>query len=362
MSMTANHAKTFVVAEAGVNHNGSIALARELIDAAVAAGADAVKFQSFVASSIVTADAHKAEYQISNTGSNESQFEMLQKLELSQPQQRELFDYCNRRKIQFLSTPFDFESLNFLSTGLGLTTIKVGSGELTNSPFLLEVARSAKKIILSTGMSTIDDVAQALGVIAFGMTSPNDEPSQNSFATALKTSGGKTAISNNVTLLHCTTDYPTQPRDINLKAMLTLQEKFDCQVGFSDHSVGIHLAVAAVGLGAKVIEKHLTMDRQLPGPDHKASIEPSEFKSMVDHIRDVEQALGSGQKIPTQVEAQNQKIARRSLVAGKPIKAGELFTAENVVIKRPGTGRAPIDYWSLIGTKATRDIAENEII
>jgi len=353
--------KTFLIAEAGVNHNGSIELAKKLIDAAVMAGADAVKFQSFVASSIVTAGASKAEYQITNTGSKESQLEMLKKLELSHSQQRELHQYCQRSGIQFLSTPFDTASLNFLTSDLGLETIKVGSGELTNAPFLFEVARLAKNIILSTGMSTLDEVADALGVIAFVMTDSKN-PSVSSFKSALASSEGRKAVTSKVTLLHCTTDYPTVPSDVNLQAMLTLREKFDCQVGFSDHSVGIHLAVAAVAMGATVIEKHLTIDRDLPGPDHKASLEPSEFKNLVDQVRDLENAFGDGIKRPTEVELKNKKIARRSLVALKAIKTGDVFTSENISIKRPGTGRSPFEYWSLLGTKATSDIAENDLI
>ena len=355
------HHKTFLIAEAGVNHNGSIELAKKLIDAAVMAGADAVKFQSFVASSIVTAGASKTEYQITNTGSQESQLEMLKKLELSHTQQRELHQYCQRSGIQFLSTPFDTASLNFLTADLGLETIKVGSGELTNAPFLFEVARLAKNIILSTGMSTIDEVADALGVIAFVMTDSKN-PSVSSFKSALASSEGRKAVTSKVTLLHCTTDYPTVPSDVNLQAMSTLREKFDCQVGFSDHSVGIHLAVAAVAMGATVIEKHLTIDRDLPGPDHKASLEPNEFKNLVEQVRDLENAFGDGIKRPTEVELKNKKIARRSLVALKAIKTGDVFTSENVTIKRPGTGRSPFEYWSLLGTKATSDIAENEVI
>ncbi|MFM9071650.1 MAG: N-acetylneuraminate synthase family protein, partial [Acidimicrobiaceae bacterium] len=267
--------KAFIIAEAGVNHNGSIELARELVDAAISTGANAVKFQSFVASAIVTAEASKAEYQIANTGSSESQLKMLQSLELSQHQQRELYEYCQSRGIQFLSTPFDSASLEFLTKNLGLKTIKIGSGELTNAPFLLEVAQCADKIILSTGMSTIDEVSEALGVIAFGMTTQKDiAPSRTSITAAFESAEGKKAISERVTLLHCTTDYPTKPVDVNLNAMLTLGHKFNCQIGFSDHSVGVHLAVAAVAMGATIIEKHLTTSRALPGPDHQASLEP----------------------------------------------------------------------------------------
>ena len=353
--------KTFIIAEAGVNHNGSIEMAKKLIDAAVDAGADAVKFQSFVATSIVTDLADKADYQIASTGSDESQLAMLKKLELSQAQQLQLFEYCKSHQIQFLSTPFDLESLNFLANRLQLETIKIGSGELTNAPFLLQVAQSAKQIILSTGMSTLSEVADALGVFAFAFTSTGS-PSSGAFAEALKNAKGKNEISSRVTLLHCTTDYPTLPDDVNLRAMLTLRDEFGCRVGFSDHSVGIHLAVGAVALGARVIEKHLTLDRNLPGPDHKASLEPIEFKNLVSQIRDFERALGNFEKRPTSTESQNKKIARRSLVASKQIKTGEIFTSENITIKRPGTGRSPFEYWSILGTKATRDFAENDLI
>ncbi len=355
--------RTFIIAEAGVNHNGSISFARELIDAAVSAGADAVKFQSFIATSIVTANANKAKYQIINTGTNESQLEMLQKLELTHLQQHELFDYCQSRNIKFLSTPFDFDSLKFLTTELGLETIKVGSGELTNAPFVYEVARSTKKIILSTGMSTIEEIASTLGVIAFAMTDDsNQTPTSDSIVAALASPEGRSAIESRVTLLHCTTDYPTKPTDANLNAMLTLRDKFGCQVGYSDHSVGVHLAVAAVAMGATIIEKHFTTNRDLPGPDHRASLEPGEFKTLVDQIREVEHALGNGEKKPTMVEVENKKIARRSLVAARAIKSGEVFTKDNVAVKRPGTGRSPFEYWALLGTKSIRDIAENEII
>lgn len=355
--------KTLIIAEAGVNHNGSIELAHELVDAAVSAGADAVKFQSFIAASIVTAKATKADYQITNTGTNESQLEMLQKLELTHPQQRKLFDYCQSRGIQFLSTPFDLASLKFLTTDLGLKTIKVGSGELTNAPFLYEVARSTKKIILSTGMSTITEVADTLGVIAFAMTTDsNQTPTPISIVAALASPEGRLAIESRVALLHCTTDYPTKPSDVNLNAMSTLRDQFGCQVGFSDHSVGVHLAVAAVAMGATIIEKHLTTNRELPGPDHVTSLEPDEFKTLVRQIREVENALGSGEKNPTAVEMETKRIVGRSLVASCSIKTGEIFTTDNLVIKRPGTGRSPFEYWALLGTKSTRDIAENEII
>lgn len=363
MNLMTQSKKTFIIAEAGVNHNGSMELAHQLVDAAISAGADAVKFQSFIASAIVTADANKAEYQIVNTGSSESQLKMLQSLELSQQQQRELYDYCQSRGIQFLSTPFDSVSLNFLTNNLGLKTIKVGSGELTNAPFLLEVAKSADKIILSTGMSTIDEVAEALSVIAFAMTTQaTANPSRTSLTSAFESSEGKKAVSERVTLLHCTTDYPTKPVDVNLRAILTLGNKFNCPIGFSDHSVGVHLAVAAVAMGATIIEKHLTTSRALPGPDHQASLEPNEFKMLVSQIRELEEAFGNGEKVPTEVEIQNKKIARRSIVSAKQIKIGDVFTKDNIVIKRPGTGRPPIEYWSLLNTKATRDIAENEII
>ncbi|GBL19960.1 N,N'-diacetyllegionaminic acid synthase [Acidimicrobiaceae bacterium] len=358
-----NSPNTFIIAEAGVNHNGSIDLARSLIDAAVVAKADAVKFQSFVASSIVTTSARKAEYQIAQTGGQESQLEMLQRLELSHAQQRELFDYCKKSGIEFLSTPFDSESLKFLVSDLKLSTIKVGSGELTNAPFLLEVARCTDKLILSTGMSTIDEIELALGVVAFGMSAnKTSEPSTDACKKALVNDAGRQALRQRVTLLHCTTDYPTSPADINLRAMLTLSEKFNCQVGLSDHSIGTHIAVGAVAMGATIIEKHLTTSRDLAGPDHKASLEPDEFKKLVANIRDIEIAFGSAEKTPTANETKNQQVARRSIVASKAIKSGEVFTTENIVVKRPGTGQSPFKYWDLLGTKSTRDIAANELI
>lgn len=358
-----NSPNTFIIAEAGVNHNGSIDLARSLIDAAVVAKADAVKFQSFVASSIVTTSARKAEYQIAQTGGQESQLEMLQRLELSHAQQRELFNYCKKSGIEFLSTPFDSESLKFLVSDLKLSTIKVGSGELTNAPFLLEVARCTDKLILSTGMSTIDEIELALGVVAFGMSAnKTSEPSTDACKKALVNDAGRQALRQRVTLLHCTTDYPTSPADINLRAMLTLSEKFNCQVGLSDHSIGTHIAVGAVAMGATIIEKHLTTSRDLAGPDHKASLEPDEFKKLVANIRDIEIAFGSAEKTPTANETKNQQVARRSIVASKAIKSGEVFTTENIVVKRPGTGQSPFKYWDLLGTKSTRDIAANELI
>ncbi len=358
-----NTTNTFIIAEAGVNHNGSMDLARSLVDAAVAAKADAVKFQSFIATSIVTENAKKADYQIVQTGGQESQLEMLQRLELSQSQQHELFKYCRTRDIAFLSTPFDIQSLKFLVDDIGLSLIKVGSGELTNAPFLLEVARSAKQIILSTGMSTIDEIELALGVIAFGLSCEKTlKPTTNACSKALASDAGKKAINQCVTLLHCTTDYPTSPLDVNLQAMRTLREKFNCQVGLSDHSVGTHISVGAVAMGATVIEKHLTTSRNLEGPDHKASLEPQEFKILVENIRDIEKALGSSEKNPTATEIKNRQVARRSIVASRRIKSGETFTTENIVVKRPGTGQSPFKYWDLLGTKSQRDIAENELI
>jgi len=356
-----NPEPTFVIAEAGVNHNGSVGLAKALIDSAVAAGADAVKFQSFVTENLVTNDAERAQYQIANTGNSESQYQMLKRLELSHPQQRELFDYCTSKRIQFLSTPFDDESLKFLVQDLGLETIKVGSGELTNAPFLHQVASTAKHLILSTGMSTESEIRSALGVVAHAFTS-KQPPSIEQFERSFDSEAGKRAITSRVTLLHCTTEYPAAPEEINLRAMQTMGERFECRIGFSDHSAGIHLAVAAVALGAKVIEKHLTTSRDLPGPDHRASLEPVEFKRLVADIRELEKALGDSIKKPTASETKNLSVARRSLVAARAIKAGEPFTVENIAVKRPGSGRSPFEYWSILGTRSPRDISKNEII
>jgi len=323
----------FIIAEAGVNHNGDIRLAHKLVDAAKEAGADAVKFQTFKAENVVSKLADKAEYQKETTNSKESQYEMIKKLELSFEDFVKIKDYCDKKDIIFLSTPFDYESVGFLESLVPL--YKIGSGEITNLPFLEYVAKKGKPMILSTGMSTLGEVEEAVKTI-INVTS-----------------------SLPLTLLHCVSNYPAKYEDVNLKAMLTLKEVFELPVGYSDHTLGIEIAIAAVALGAKVIEKHFTLDRGLPGPDHKASLEPDELKKMVKAIRNVEKALGSGIKKPAQSELKVMKVARRSLVAARDIRAGEVIKESDILIKRPGTGILPKFKEIIIGMRLTRDVKKD---
>lgn len=352
----------FIIAEAGVNHNGSLDLAKQLVDAAAGAGADAVKFQTFRASTLVTADAQKAAYQKITSGADESQFEMLKRLELDANAHFQLVDHCKERGIQFLSTPFDLDSIDLLVSTLDVPLLKISSGDLTNAPLLHKSARTAKPIILSTGMATLGDVEAALGVLAHGYVCRDLKPGEVAFRAAFASSEGQHALRDNVTLLHCTTEYPAPFDAVNLKAMQTLSTAFGVHVGFSDHTVGITVPIAAVALGATVIEKHFTLDRNLPGPDHKASLEPDQLKAMVTAIRQVELSLGSGRKFPASCELGNLEVARKSLVAAGPIKLGELFTEQNLTIKRPAGGISPIRYWDQLGTAAKRDFAADEVI
>ena len=353
----------YIIAEAGVNHNGSPELARALIDAAAEAGADAVKFQSFRADDLVSRAAPRAKYQADNVGGDETQHEMLRKLELSFDQQREIARHAKEAEISFLSTPFDPVSLEFLVRDLGLKRIKIGSGDLTNAPLLLGAARASVDVILSSGMASLEETLMALGVLAFGYTAGrNDSPSLTAFARARDAKDAREVITEHVTLLHCTSEYPAPPADVNLRAMDALREATGLRVGFSDHTEGIAIPMAAVARGAAVIEKHFTLDRSMNGPDHRASIEPGELKQLVRGIRDVEQALGTGIKAPMAGEMSTRAVARRSLIAGAPIRAGERFTPENLHVKRPGTGVAPILYWEYLGRVATRDYARDELI
>lgn len=330
-----NH--TLIIAEAGVNHNGSIKMAKQLIDAAAVAGVNYVKFQTFKAEKLVTKDAKQAEYQQRNAA-DDSQYTMLKKLELSEAQHEELITYCMQKGVRFLSTAFDLESIEYLhSLNLGLW--KIPSGEITNYPYLKKIAQYGEPVIMSTGMCSMGDVEQALNVLLKnGLTKEQ------------------------VTLLHCNTEYPTPMQDVNLKAMLQLRDNFGVKVGYSDHTKGIEVPIAAVALGADVIEKHFTLDRTLPGPDHKASLEPNELKAMVDAIRNIEQALGDGQKHVSASEERNMAIARKSIVATKDIKKGEFLTEDNLTTKRPGSGISPMRWEEVIGTKAIRDFAEDELI
>lgn len=350
-----------VIAEAGVNHNGRLDLALDLVDAAADAGADMVKFQTFRADQLVTAEAAKADYQLRNAGGSNSQLDMLKALELDDEAHRRILARCQARNITFLSTPFDMGSVGLLVEGLGLNLLKIGSGDLTNAPILLDIARRGCQLILSTGMATIDEVEEALGVLAFGYCG-HLEPSRSAFRKAFASVEGRKALSQNVTLLHCTSDYPANPDEINLRAMDALSEAFGLPVGFSDHSDGIAIAIAATARGAVMIEKHMTLDRSLPGPDHLASIEPKEFAEMVSGIRLVETALGDGVKRPMPSEMKTIEVARKSLVARQRIRAGETFSATNLGVKRPGLGLEPILYWDFIDKIATRDYNPDEQI
>ena len=329
---------TLIIAEAGVNHNGDIGLAKQLIDAAAQAGADLVKFQTFNADRQVTRNAKKAAYQTQTSGSNESQHEMLRLLELTEEMHRELIAHCDARNIGFFSTGFDIESINLLLS-LGQDHFKIPSGEITNLPYLRHVGQLGKTVILSTGMATLGEIEAALDVLEQAGT-------------------GRPKI----TVLHCTTEYPTPMNEVNLRAMQSIYSAFGVAVGYSDHTQGIEVAIAAVGMGATVIEKHFTLDRSLPGPDHKASLEPRELKSMVAAIRNIEVALGDGIKRLTPSEARNKPVVRKSLVASQAIKAGEVFCVHNITTKRPGTGISPMHLDEVMGRNAPRDFSADELI
>jgi len=354
--------RIYIIAEAGVNHNGSMDMARQLIDAAAAARVDAVKFQTFRAEALVSESAPKAEYQKAVTNAKESQLEMLRKLELDETAHRDLANYCRLRGMQFLSTPFDEESVEMLAERINVPLLKIPSGEITNGPLLVKAAQTKKPIILSTGMSTLSEIRTALGVLAFGYTRRDELPSLAGFRNAYQSKTGQRALKTNITLLHCTTEYPAPLIDVNLRAMETMRETFGLPVGLSDHTQGIAISIAAAALGASVIEKHFTLDRNLQGPDHKASIEPDELRRMVQSVREVEVALGSEKKGPVQGELKNLAIARRSLVAIQDISQGEVFTINNLGCKRPGTGTSPLQYWYMLGKKSDKDYRKDEMI
>lgn len=354
--------RVYIIAEAGVNHNGSIEMAKKLVDAAAEAGADAVKFQTFKADKLVSKAAAKADYQIANTGVQESQYEMIKRLELSEEAHEILIKHCQTRGIEFLSTPFDIDSLKLLIQHFKLPRVKMPSGEITNAPLLLESAATGKPIIISTGMSDLTDIRQALSVLAFGYTQPKSTPNLQAFEAAFNSDAGKKALKNNVTLLHCTTEYPAPFEDVNLRAMKTMSDTFDLPTGYSDHTPGIAVPIAAVALGAVLIEKHFTLDRNLPGPDHKASLEPDELKMMVRSIREVELSLGSSIKQPAPSEIKNRHVARKSLIAAKSIKKGEKFSSDNLSIKRPGNGVSPMEYWDYLEKSSSQDYSEEDMI
>lgn len=354
------NSRVYIIAEAGVNHNGSLDLAKKLVDVAADAGANAVKFQTFKADKLVSRIAPKAEYQIENTDASESQFEMIRKLELDEAAHATLVLHCNSKNIEFLSTPFDLESLGMLVQKFDLSRIKIPSGDITNAPLLLEAACTGKPVILSTGMSTLGEIEMALAVLAFGFTETGEPPSLAAFEKAYGSTEGRKALQDKVTLLHCTTEYPAPLVDVNLLAMTTLQRAFGLPVGYSDHTQGIAIPVSAVALGALIIEKHFTLDRNLPGPDHKASLEPDELKQMVISIREVELALGSSIKQPAISELKNRSVARKSLVAARDIYKGEVFTRDNLAVKRPGDGISPVHYWEWLGKIADRDYQQDD--
>lgn len=352
---------TYIIAEAGVNHNGSLEMAKKLVEVAAESGADAVKFQTFKADKLVSRLAPKAEYQTKTTDVDESQHEMIRKLELDEHAHETLIEHCKVCGIEFLSTPFDLESVDLLAGRFDLPCIKIPSGDITNAPLLLKIAQTGKPVILSTGMSTLGEIEDALGVLALGYLS-NSTPSIAAFRTAYCSCEGQAILQDKVTLLHCTTEYPAPLEDVNLKVMDTLRSAFGLPVGYSDHTEGITVPITAVARGAVIIEKHFTLDRTLPGPDHTASLEPGELKHMVSAIRVVEQALGSGRKHPTPSELKNMRVARKSLVASCTITAGEPFTAENLAAKRPGNGLSPMQYWDSIGMIAQRAFDKDELI
>ncbi|MDD4566012.1 MAG: N-acetylneuraminate synthase [Eubacteriales bacterium] len=328
--------KTFIIAEVGVNHNGDMETAKQLISRAKQAGADAVKFQTFIADNLVSKFALKADYQVKNTDAAESSKSMLRKLEISYDGFRQLKKVCDQEQICFLSTPFDMESVEFLAE-IGMRYWKIPSGEITNLPYLIKIANTHMPVIMSTGMCTIDEIGTAIAV--------------------LKEHG-----TGEVSLLHCTTEYPAPYEDVNLVAMKTLRDKFRLQVGYSDHTKGIEVAIAAVALGATMIEKHLTLDKNMTGPDHKASLEPAELAEMVSAIRNIEAAIGDGVKRPMPAELKNMAVARKSIIAKTPISAGDVFTESNITVKRPGNGISPMKWFEVLGKTAGRDFQEDELI
>lgn len=352
----------FIIAEAGVNHNGNLDLALALVDAAAKAGADAVKFQTFQAAHLVSAQAPKADYQKRRTDAGQSQLDMIRALELSQADHHVLAERCRMRGITFLSTPFDHPSLDFLVDGMGLKTLKLPSGEITNAPFLWAAARKCHHIILSTGMSTLDEVQTALAVLAHAWSDHSSPPGRAAFQAAWDNSAARARLAERLILLHCTTEYPTPFTDVNLRAMDALAQEFAVKVGYSDHTPGITAAIAAAARGAVVIEKHFTLDQNLPGPDHKASLEPDDLAAMVAGIRQVSVMLGDGVKRPAESEIKNMAVARKSLVALTTIRAGEPFTTANLGIKRPGSGVNPMDYWDWLGRVADRDYGPDDLI
>ena len=352
--------RTTIIAEAGVNHDGSVETALELIDVAAEAGADVVKFQTFDVDEVVTADAPQAGYQRERAPAS-SQQEMLRSLVLDEAAHERLAAHCEDRGIEFLSTAFDEGSLRRL-VDLGIRRVKVPSGELTNGPLLLAFARTRLPLVVSTGMATLGEVESALAVIAYGRLHPEGLPSREDLSDAYRAGIRTGALADELTVLHCTSSYPAQPEDVNLAAMDTLAQSFGLPVGYSDHTLGTAISLAAVARGASLIEKHITLDRARPGPDHAASLEPEGLRDLVAGIRAIEASIGTAVKYPTSSERDTAAVARRSIVAARPITAGTLFQSEDLNALRPGTGRSPMDLWSLIGRQAKRDYRPHELI
>lgn len=360
----------YIIAEAGVNHNGSLDMAMQLVDVAVEAGADCVKFQTFIANSLVSAKTPLANYQQKNLEADgdahrdcKDQLQLLEKLQLPLSAYQQLKDYCDSKSIEFMSSPFDHHSLALLVDQLNVKKLKLASGELTNGPLLLAFANSACELIVSTGMANLQDIDDALAVLAFGYLNPGKAPqSLHECRELLATDKAKNSLQQKVSLLHCTSDYPAPPHSINLKAMQTMAARWGLPVGYSDHSEGIYVSVAAVALGAKIIEKHFTLDKTLAGPDHKASLEPKELKDLVDTIRSTSISLGDGWKQPQPCELNTRDVARKSLVVATEISCGEVFTKEKLSVLRPGTGTSPMHLWDLLGKKADRHYRAGDLL
>ncbi len=353
--------RTFLIAEAGVNHNGSLDMALQLVDVAANAGADAVKFQTFKAMSLVTTNAPQAKYQTVNMKESETQLTMLERLELSEESHHKLVKHCRQVGIRFMSTAFDVDSLAFLAK-LDVPALKIPSGDITCAPLLLNAARLHIPLIVSTGMSTLADIENALGVIAFGLTTDREPTGRNDFIEAYSSLAGQEALSKYVSLLHCVSQYPAPPSSVNLRAMDSMAQCFKLPIGYSDHTLGIEVSLAAVARGATIIEKHFTLNRKLPGPDHAASIEPEELNQLVTSIRNIESSLGNGLKAPNAVEEDTSQVVRRSLVAARPISRGEFIKSNDLAFKRPGYGLSPMEFWDVVGRQAVHDFAVDELI
>lgn len=354
--------KCYIIAEAGGNHNGSLEMAKELVIKGKEAGADAVKFQTFKAEAVSSKFAIKAEYQIKNTGNEEeTQLNMIRKFELTFGQHEELAKFSKSNGVTYLSSPFDIASVDFLKA-LGLPLLKIPSGEITNAPLLYQAAKTGLPLILSTGMANLDEIRMGLAVISYALNNENDPEGIRDFNEIIKRKSDFEDLKGKVSLLHCTTEYPCPKNAVNLLAMKTLFNEFGLTVGYSDHTEGIIVPALAVSSGAKIIEKHFTLDKNLPGPDHKASLDPKELKEMVSLIRETEIFMGKEEKVPGVEESKNIPIVRKSLVASKEIKKGEIFSNENVTTKRPGTGISAMKYWDFIGLEAGKDYSEDELI